>query len=156
MNQKIIFLLSAASIFSNISLSANSDSIMIITINNNEPLGVPMNLEINGTIKLYSVLKSNADEKTEILQVTSDVDFINWVLNPDKDFYIGSNDKEAEIITPSNFKRLAKEYFAAIPELADNVGKRGFRYKNLPSMILFYNKMMTKEEGLTKEDILKR
>lgn len=151
MNQKILLLL-AASILSNLTLLGNNDTISLKKVDK-EPVKVSMDLEINGAIKLYSVLKDNSEESTEIIYTTSDDAFINWVLHPDKDFYI-SDGSEIEMITPSNFKRMAKKYFAANPKLVERIGKRGFRYKNLPSMIMYYNKMMAKEGGLTKEDIL--
>lgn len=153
MNQKIILLLSAIFIFSNVTLSGNNDSTLIITINE-ETVKVEMDLEINGIMKLYSVLKADVDEEKIIEYATNDVTiFTNWVLNPDRDFYI-SIGNNTEIITPSNFKRLAKKYFTATPELAQKIGKRGFRYKNLPSMILYYNKAMANQGGLTKQDVI--
>ena len=153
MNQKIIFLLSIAIILNQTSLLGNNDSIVITTVEDEKPLDVSMNLEINGTIKLYSVLKEDIYEETEKSTSIKDEQFIKWVLNPDKDFYIGVGE-EAEAITPGNFKRLAKKYFSDSPELVERIGKRGFRYRNLPSMIIFFNKMVAKEGGLTKNDII--
>ena len=153
MNKQIIFLLSIAILFNNTSLIGNNDSTLVTTIKDKRVLGTSMNLEIDGTIKLYSTLKEDIYEETEKSTPVKDEKFITWVLNPDKDFYIGFGDK-AEAITPTNFKRLAKKYFSASPELVNRVGKRGFRYKNLPSMIMFFNKMAAQEGGLTKEDIM--
>ena len=140
MNQKIIFLLSIATIFNQISLLVNNDSTLITTVEDNAPVGASMNLEIDGIIKLYSIFKEDIYEETEKSISIKNESFIKWVLNSDKDFYIGSED-ETEAITPSNFKRLAKKYFSNSPELVKRIGKRGFRYKNLPSMIMFFNKM---------------
>jgi len=151
MNQKIIFL-SLISIFliQNTLLSSN-DPILVTTKKEDKLVKVSMNLEIEGAVKLYSVLKKDIVEEDGVS--AKEVTLTNWVLHPNKDFYIGAG-AEAEMITPLNFKRLAKKYFTAIPELTKKIGKRGFRYKNLPSMILFYNKMMTNQGGLTKEDVM--
>ncbi len=153
MNLKIILLLSITIILSQTTLLGNEDSIIVTTIEDEKILEISMDLEINGTIKLYSVLKEDIYEETEKSTPIKDEKFIKWVLNPDKDFYIGIG-QEAEAITPGNFKRLAKKYFSNSPELVERIGKRGFRYRNLPSMIIFFNKMMAKEGGLTKNDII--
>ena len=147
MSKQIIFLLSMAIAFNHTSLLGNNDSTLVKPAKDKAPAEVSMNLEIDGTIKLYSTLKEDIYEETEETAPIKDEGFINWVLNPDKDFYIGFGE-EVEAITPTNFKRLAKKYFSSSPELAKRIGKRGFRYKNLPSMIIFFNK-----GGLTKDDI---
>ena len=140
------------SILSHLTLLGNNDTTLFREVDK-EPLKVNMDLEINGAISLYSVLKDDAEESQDIVQATSDDAIINWVLHPNKDFYISDGNK-VEMITPSNFRRMAKKYFADSPELVEMIGKRGFRYKNLPSMIIYYNKMKMNEGGLTKEDIM--
>ena len=151
MIMKITSLL-ATILFTQINLFAN-DSVLVRTIQDNESINVSMDLEIDGTIKLYSVLNDKTEVQTETYEAVEAEAFTNWVLHPDKDFYIGIG-SEAEAITPSNYKRLAKKYFETTPELTERIGKRGFRYKNLPSMILYYNKMTDKKGGLTKDDII--
>jgi hypothetical protein len=152
MNQKIILILTIVTLNS-VFLLGNNDSILVTTIESQTSIDVSMSLEIEGTIKLYSTLKEDIYEETEKSTSIKDEKFIKWVLNPDKDFYIG-NDDETDAITPSNFRRLAKKYFSDSPELVARIGKRGFRYKNLPAMIIYHNKMTAKEGGLTKTDIM--
>ncbi len=153
MNQKTILLLSIAIIINHASLLGNNDSLLIDTSIDEKPVEVAMNLEIDGAVKLYSALKEDIYEETEKMFSTKNEKFLKWILNADKNFYIGIGDK-AELITLNNYKRLAKKYFSATPELVKRIGKRGFRYKNLPSMILYFNKMTANEGGLTKADIL--
>ncbi|MEM6319901.1 MAG: hypothetical protein AAF960_19675 [Bacteroidota bacterium] len=59
----------------------------------------------------------------------------------------------SELITPANFRKLAKKYFADTPELSKRIGKRGFRYENLPFMILYHNKSIKKGNPLTIADV---
>jgi hypothetical protein len=153
MNQQTILLLSILIAFNHTYLLGNNDSTFVMA-EDEVSTEVSMNLEIDGTIKLYSVFKDDIYEKTEKSVPIKNEKFLKWVLNSDKDFYINFGD-ETELITPSNFKRLAKKYFSSSPLLVERIGKRGFRYKNLPSMIIFYNKAIAKEGGLTKNDVIK-
>lgn len=121
-----------------------------------EPMELSMNIEINGAIKLYSVLKEDIELiDTEMVTVADKLGTNSeWHLAYNKDYYIGYSDTNIEAITPSNFKRIAKKYFANAPELASSIGKKGFRYKNLPTIILYYNKQIVAGEALTKADKL--
>ena len=114
-----------------------------------------MIVEINGAIQLYSVLKEEIELiDTELIQNANRENPDNWHLAYNRDYFIGYNDTDVEAITPSNFKRIAKKYFANTPYLVEKIGKRGFRYKNLPTIISYYNKQITQGEGLTKADKL--
>lgn len=153
MKPQVVFILGIFMILNAGALLGNNDPVLVTTIKNNKPIEVPMQLEIDGELKLYSVLQEDVDS-TDREESVNDFDFMTWILHPDKDFYIGHGNK-VEAITPSNFKRIAKKYFAKAPELAKRIGKRGFRYKNLPAMILYYNKSIANKSGLTKADFCK-
>lgn len=114
-----------------------------------------MNMEIDGTIQLFSLLKEDVELiDTEAIPNANETVKNDFTLAYNRDYFIGFNDDKVEAITPMNFKRTAKKYFAEVPELAEMIGKPGFRYKNLPSIILFYNKKIANNKGLTKEDKL--
>ena len=95
------------------------------------------------------------DEDLEVEYSGKEDAFSNLILHPYKHFYIGTG-KDVELITASNYKQLVKKYFKDSPELVNRLGKRGFRFKNVPSMILYHNKKMANGSLLTKEDIIAR
>jgi len=112
-------------------------------------------MEINGAIKLYSILKEDIELiDTEVIAEIVKENANNWSLAYNRDYFIGYSDTTLELVTPRNFKRIAKKYFANIPELAASIGKRGFKYKNLPTIILYYNKQIVEGRALIKEDKL--
>ena len=114
-----------------------------------------MNLEIDGTIQLYSLLKEDIELiDTEAIPNVNRTVTSEFTLAYNRDYFIGFGDDKVEAITPMNFKKVANKYFSDVPELAEMLGKTGFRYKNLPTIILFYNKKITENKGLTKEDKL--
>lgn len=114
-----------------------------------------MTMEINGAIQLYSVLKEEIELiDTEVIQNVSKESTSNWQLAYNRDYFIGFSESEVEAVTPSNFKRIAKKYFESNTGLVASLGKRGFRYKNLPTIILFYNKQIIQGKALTKRDKL--
>ncbi len=70
-------------------------------------------------------------------------------------FYIGTSN-EVEQINSGNYKRMVKKYLPNAHELHKRLGKRGFRFENLPSMILYYNKnILEKNQPITKTEIEK-
>ncbi|GEM_PF-3248459 len=153
MKQKIILLLVAITLL-NGQLIGNNERV-IPSIETNNLMEVAMNIEINGAIKLYSVLKEEIELiNTEIIEGVPKKSTNNWHLAYNRDYFIGYSDTKVEAITPSNFKRIAKKYFANIPGLAASIGKRGFRYKNLPTIILYYNKHIIQGKAITKTDKL--
>ncbi len=149
MKRSIIFFL-VATILMNGNLLANTKLVEADRL-----MEVSMTVEINGAIKLYSVLKEEIELiDTEAIQEMQEKSTNNWHLAYNRDYFIGYSDTEVEAITPSNFKRIAKKYFANIPGLAANIGKKGFRYKNLPTIIAYYNKQIIEGKPLTKQDQL--
>ena len=52
--------------------------------------------------------------------------------------YIGR--EEIEEIRPENYRILIEKYLVNAPELHEKLGRLGFRYENVPSMIIFYNR----------------
>ena len=108
-----------------------------------------MRQEIDGPIQLYSkvidVYETVVIGANNVRQVKTGVI---------KEYYIGTNSAgEVEMILPANFKKVAKKYFADTPELGKRIGKRGFRYENLPFMILYHNKLVDKGKTLTAADV---
>lgn len=153
MKQSIILLLIATTLISGKSIG-NNDPLGAI-IEENRFMEESMTMEINGAIKLYSILKEDIELiDTEVIPEINKENTNNWNVAYNRDYFIGYSDTNVEAITPSNFKRIAKKYFANIPELAASIGKQGFRYKNLPTIILYYNKQIIEGKTLTKEDKL--
>lgn len=52
---------------------------------------------------------------------------------------------QVEKVTPYNYKKILKRYLPNAPELHRRLGKPGFRYENLPSIIRYYNEFRTPE-----------
>jgi len=123
-----------------------NNPVMVFKVENNRKIAMLMDLEINGAIKLYSFL----EEEYMPIFIGDNQTVNRKVIN--KSYCIGVTD-EVEVITPRNLKKMAKKYFKDAPALQKNIGKHGFRFENLPFMILFYNKLMEKGEPLTKEDV---
>lgn len=138
----------------NINLIGNNDPVVSGT-EDVKPMEEYMTIEINGSIELYSVLKEEVELiDTELMEEGHKATTSNWQLAYNRDYFIGHRGTKVEAITPSNFKKIAKKYFANVPVLAASIGKRGFRYKNLPTIIMYYNKQITQGKALNKEDKL--
>jgi len=106
-------------------------------------------LEIDGPIQLFSKVV----DTYEWVEV-NDNNFREVKTGVIKQYYIGANDKEeVEYVIHANFKKVAKKYFKDTPELAKKIGKRGFRYENLPFMILYHNKLINNSGSLTVDDV---
>lgn len=58
--------------------------------------------------------------------------------------------EKVEKITPYNYKRVLKKYLPNAPDLHQRLGKPGFRYANIPSIIRYYNTF--KVPGIEVED----
>lgn len=127
----------------------NTNPIAVLKKEKNSKVPVLMIQEIDGVIQLYSTVK----EVYETVVVNED--HIRQVKTGIiKEYYIGNNSTEVvEMIIPGNFKKVAKKYFSNTPELAKRIGKRGFRYENLPFMILYHNKLLSSGETLTATDV---
>ncbi|MEM1122972.1 MAG: hypothetical protein AAGJ18_21185 [Bacteroidota bacterium] len=52
-------------------------------------------------------------------------------------FYLGY--ELVERVGEYNFERIIKKSMSDAPLILENLGKRGFRYENLPSMVYYYN-----------------
>lgn len=49
-----------------------------------------------------------------------------------------------------NFKKILKKKMAAYPEIVQQLGKRGFKYRDLPAIVELYNRLYKSEhQGLT-------
>ncbi len=106
-------------------------------------------LELDGPIQLFS----KVTDTYEIVEVNEN-SFREIKTGVVKEYYIGNDRGEVvEFVIPANFKKVARKYFADTPELAKRIGKRGFRYENLPFMILYHNKLVGKGETLTAADV---
>jgi hypothetical protein len=152
MKYKIMFFLLAI-LFVPMTLLANNNPVQVQIVQDDVTIKVVMNLEINGTIKLYSIANNKTEAQINTYLVEKTDGFANVLLDPSKDFYIGVSNA-VEAITPVNYRSLAKKYFKNSPELMTIINKRSFRYKDLLFMIIYYNKSMTKEGGLTKGDLV--
>lgn len=153
MKQKIILFLVVITLMSGALMGSNE--LTGPSVDENKLIENSMIVEINGAVQLYSVLKEDIELiNTEIIQEAHKESTNNWHLAYNRDYFIGYSNAKMEAITPSNFKRIAKKYFANIPVLAASIGKRGFRYKNLPTIILYYNKQVIQGKAVTKEDKL--
>ena len=64
------------------------------------------------------------------------------VLKEQYRFFIRHENEIVEV-TPLNYKKLIVNCLPDAPELHKRLGKRGFRFENLPYMIAFYNKFKT-------------
>lgn len=145
--KKIIVFLGLLLPMMNVNIWANNGVVYVTKIENKKKIVVPMVLEIDGDIKMYSMQTS----ETEIVQINEAV-IREVIIENQKEYYLGHG-LEAEIVTVGNFKKVAKRYFSDTPDLVKRIGKRGFRYENLPSMVLYHNKLKSKGRPLTKMDI---
>lgn len=128
-------------------LLGNNDPIVVTVLDNNKPADVVLIQEIDGPLKLYSTFT----EIKKIVQLSDEI-FRDNGLTLKKQYYLGKGET-VELITPGNFKKIARKYFTEFPELYQKIGKRGFRYENLPFMIMYHNKQVDKGSPLTKEDV---
>ena len=61
-------------------------------------------------------------------------------------FYIGYD--LVERVGTDNFEYIVKREMADAPLIIENLGKDGFRYENLPSMVYYYNNFFGDGERL--------
>jgi len=151
--KRIIVLLVVMTLINGL-LIGNNDPIEVNT-EEDKRIEVSMTMEVYGAVQLYSVLKEEIELiNTEVIEEPGKENRNNWHLAYNRDYFIGYNDNKVEAITPINFKQLAKKYFADLPILAASIGRKGFRYKNLPTIILYYNKQIIQGKTIIKEDKL--
>ena len=60
-----------------------------------------------------------------------------------KRFFVGVAEGLVSI-TPKNYNKVIKQHLPDAPELHQKLGRRGFRYENIPQMIEFYNRFRWK------------
>jgi len=53
--------------------------------------------------------------------------------------------KQVEKVSPYNYKRVLKKYLHRAQELHTRLGKLGFRYGNIPSIVRYYNQFVVPE-----------
>ena len=68
-------------------------------------------------------------------------------------YFIGK--EEIESIGPLNYRELIKKYMSDASELHRKLGRKGFRYENIPSMILYYNRFKSDQPVGLKYDMRK-
>ena len=66
-------------------------------------------------------------------------------------YFIGGD--VIEEINFDNYRPLIKKYLANAPEILQKLGRSGFRYENIPSMIVYYNRFKSEEPLATKYDL---
>ena len=135
-------------LFFGTTILANNEPVMVLKVIGNEKEAVYMYQAVDGPIELFF-------ESTEVTEYgrNSENGFFAVATKRVNLFYIGTG-KEVERINPGNYKRLIQKYLPNAPELHKRIGKRGFRFENLPSMVLYYNKHKTDNPTpLTKKEV---
>lgn len=146
-NIKNIFVLLIGFLFSTI-LLANNEPVEVMKKEGNKKEVAVMYSVVDGSVKLFY-------EPTEVTEFTrtGEYDFTAIATQEIDIFYIGTNE-EVEQINAGNYKRLIKKHLPNALELHKRLGKRGFRFENVPSMVLYYNKrVIGNKVPLSKTDI---
>ena len=143
----IFCLLFGTTIFAN-----NTEPIMVLKIVGEEKKMAYMYQTVDGPVKLFF----ETNEVVEYQRNSIDGFFAVGTRKVNY-FYIGTGTgNEVERISSGNFRRLVRKYLPDATDLHKRIGKRGFRFENLPSMILYYNKHISENPTpLTKQEIAK-
>lgn len=56
-------------------------------------------------------------------------------------FWLQFDKEEPFKVYRFNYKRVLKEHMSAYPEIIEQLGKRGFKYRNLPAIVELFNKL---------------
>ena len=115
MKRKLFLLLAAITLINGL-LIANIKPVLP-EMEYNPLIGITfiMDLEITGTLNLYSILKEDIELiDTEVVEEADKGDN-DWFLVYNRDYYIGYTAKDAVAVSPSNFKRTARKYFSNTP-----------------------------------------
>ncbi len=117
----------------NISLAHNEPTMVTKVIGNDTEI-VYMHNVVQGPINLFS-------ESTPITAyIWTKENGFEAVTTKEVDvFYIGIGSK-VEQINAGNYNRLLKKYLPNSPKLHKRIGKKGFSYKDLPTIISYYNR----------------
>jgi len=145
-NKRNIITLLLCLVFGTISL-AHNEPILVTKVIGEEKEMVFMNKVVDESISLYY-------ETTPITEYswTKKDGFIASTIKEIEVFYIGIGTK-VEHINTGNFKRLLEKYLPNAQGLHKRIRKKGFKFENLPSIILFYNKQKNGESSpLTKKE----
>lgn len=125
-----------------ISLLGNSD--LIFPNNNNDPVTIKYQENeievtplVSGAFKLFlhhetKLVKGPQYRKSKTVLV--------------RRYYLKFND-QVEKITPYNYKKIIATHLSNAPDLHQKLGKPGFRYENIPSMVNYYNQFKISELG---------
>lgn len=118
--------LQTAAVFSQ---AGASDSISKVAIDGNE---IVLEKVIDGEAALYRQAYQDEDlfETLGILSPAYETKYR---------YFIG-NSEGIEAIDGGNYKKLIPQYLKDAPELYSRLGRKGFRFKNLPTMIIYYNR----------------
>lgn len=118
--------LQTAAVFSQ---AGASDSISKMVIDGNE---IVLEKVIDGVVALYRLAYQDED-LFETLGILSPVYETKYL------YFIG-NSEGTKAINGGNYKDLIPQYLKNAPELYRRLGRNGFRFENLPSMIIYYNR----------------
>lgn len=66
-------------------------------------------------------------------------------------YYLGKD--QIEEISRDNYRELVRKYLVEAPELHRKLGRIGFRYENVPSMIIYYNRYKTTQDMAMRFDL---
>lgn len=113
-------------VFSQTGVSKDSVSKMIIDGNE-----VVLEKVIEGEITLYR----QAYQEEDLFETLG---ILSPVYETKYRYFIGG--EEIVAIDGGNYKTLIHKYLKNAPELYSRLGRRGFRFKNLPSMLMYYNR----------------
>lgn len=120
--------LQTAAVFSQAGASKGPVSKMIVDGNE-----IVLEKVIDGVVALYRQAYQDED-LFECLGILSPVYETKYR------YFIGGGEK-IEAIDGGNYKKLIPQYLKNAPELYGRLGRSGFRFKNLPSMIMYYNRI---------------
>ena len=73
-------------------------------------------------------------------------------------YWIGR--QQFSLITNMNYKQVVRSIFSEANDLHEKLGNRGFRFENLPSMVIYYNSYFAQQplqiNRLSREDLILR
>ncbi len=129
-----IIIILLCSLLSNDSLSANNEPVVVLKKEGSSKKIAVMYPAVEGPINLFY-------ESTEVIEYKriSGQGFVPVTIRNVDVYYIGVG-REVEQVNAGNYKRLVKKYLPDATDLHQRLGKRGFRFENIPSMVLYYNK----------------
>jgi len=92
-----------------------------------------LNTVAEGSIDLY-------EREVAVLKPTIPEDPMESYTEMQTSYYISKNNFEnIQELNNSNYKKILKSIMADKPDLAKEIGKKGYRYKDIESMVQAYN-----------------